>query len=126
MWKNIIGAHIRRASRNLVMTGLLLIGAVLGLALLNQRYLANFFRGPVVMDRQALLKLGDVASLEKYYVTVQGDEGIDTGVTEVEQTKSKYSYEVKSERVTSKFIALRLDKRLLLVQGSSDEAEKTT
>jgi len=50
MWDNIIGRHIRRTNRNLLLTNLALLAVLATVTLLNGRYLVNFLLGPFPAD----------------------------------------------------------------------------
>src|SRR6187401_2762357 len=101
-----VHAIIRRSNRNLLILGI--VGAVLliGLAALNVRYLYNFFAGPLAIERQTLLATEDPQSLQRYWVTVTGDNVADTGFQRVTRnTKTGV------EGVTAAYMALLLDER---------------
>jgi hypothetical protein len=46
MWDNVIGRHIRRANRSLLLTNLALLAVLAVVTLANGRYLVNFLLGP--------------------------------------------------------------------------------
>src|SRR5215208_1342028 len=110
MTTSFIRPIIRRSNRNL----LLLCGAIalllIGLAAFNARYLYNFFAGPLRIDRQMLLATTDPAALQRYWVTVEGDDVADTGFTQV-----RHNSKTGSESTTAAYMALLLDQRVLLV-----------
>lgn len=120
MWENTIGKQLRKGARKLFLTHLVLLIIVACVVVANQRFLVNLFSGPARVDVKALSAIKDPDSTRRYYVTVQGDKALDTGITEVEQSKSKYSDEVKSEHVTAGFPILALGGRLLIVKYSGE------
>jgi uncharacterized protein DUF6709 len=115
-----VHAIIRRSNRNLLTLGV--VGAVLliGLAALNLRYLYNFFAGPHTIDRQTLLATDDPAALQRYWVTVTGDDVADTGFQRVSRNTK-----TGAEHVTGAYMALLLDQRILLVKAQDDKALTT-
>jgi uncharacterized protein DUF6709 len=117
MTPSFVHATIRRSNRNRLI--LCVVGALLliGLAALNTRYLYNFFAGPFPIDRQTLLATADAGDLQRYWVTVQGDDVADTGFQQVRRNK-----DTGSESVTASYMALLLDKRVLLVKAQDDKS----
>src|ERR1044072_3830736 len=101
MGEHIIGTHIKRVNRNLLVVNAVILAVLALIVFGTARYLYNFFFGPFSMSRQALLATQDPGKGFKYYVTVEGDAAHDTGVTQVEQRRNKYTHEVSSERTTA-------------------------
>jgi hypothetical protein len=102
---------IRRSNRNQLIFCTIIALLVIGLAVLNARYLYNFFAGPTPIDKQTLLDTSDPSTLQRYWVTVEGDDVADTGFTQVRRnTRSG------SETTTASYMALLLDNRVLLVK----------
>lgn len=123
MWNNLIGEHIRRSNRNLLVTNaivLLILGSIFVGTL---RYWYNFALGPFPMERAALLDTEDSGALRRYFVTINGDEAINTEFQEVSQEVDKYTRKVKSETVTANYVALVVDDRLLLVKEDEVSTE---
>jgi hypothetical protein len=89
-----------------------LIGLVLviGAGVLSRRYLENLFSGPFVLDRSEILAAGRASDFPKYYLTISGDEVIDTGYQYVTE------YDDGREKIDSYYVALALTDRLLLVE----------
>ncbi len=118
MWDNYIGTHIRRANRNLLLVnaGLLLLLALC--AGVSERYWQNFFRGPRPISVSSLIAVQDPDKLAQYYVTVNGEKCFDTDVTEVEQSKDKYSGTVRSEHTTAHYLLLKVGDKALLVKAN--------
>jgi hypothetical protein len=115
-----VHAIIRRSNRNLLILGI--IGAVLliGLAAANLRYLYNFFSGPLEIDRQTLLATDDPTTLQRYWVTVTGDDVVDTGFQRVTRNTK-----TGDQRITGAYMALLLDRRILLVKAQDDRGLTT-
>ena len=74
MSTSFVHAMIRRSNRNLLILGIVGAALLSSLAARNQRYLYNFVAGPQAIDRQTLLTTDDPATLQRYWVTVTGDE----------------------------------------------------
>jgi hypothetical protein len=113
----IVDQNIRRCNRNLLITGAIIVLAVLGLAAFNARYLYNFFLGPFVVDGPALATSANPAAATKYFVTLKGDEVIETGFHQVRKQVNKYTRAVTSETVTSDYVALGVGNRLLVIKS---------
>lgn len=116
MWNTIIGTHIRRSNRVLLLTNGLVVLLVLGTAALCGRYLFNFCFGPFVVDRATLLSNKEAHRSLEYFVDVHGDQAFEVG-NQIEKTTNKRTGAVTRERVVAKYLALRLDDRLLFVKA---------
>jgi hypothetical protein len=120
MSTSFVHATIRRSNRNLLILCVAGIMLLAGLAALNTRYLYNFFVGPTPIDRQTLLATDDPRTLQRYWVTVSGDDVADTGFQQVRRdTKTG------SESVTAAYMALVLDDRILIVKAQDDQSVTT-
>ena len=119
-----IDGHIRRSIRNLVLINAVLAVGIIAVAGLNWRYLYNCLAGPFPTDLATLSATTDPGSLTRYFVTIDGDEVIDTGVREVKQRKEKYSNKVTSETVTAEYVALAIADRFLLVKTGGGHSGK--
>jgi hypothetical protein len=120
MSTSFVHAIIRRSNRNLLILGI--VGAILltSLAALNLRYLYNFIAGPQAIDRRTLLTTNDPAALQRYWVTVTGDDIADTGFQRITRnTKTGV------EHATGAYMALLLDERILLIRAQDDTALTT-
>lgn len=102
----IVDQNIRRCNRNLLITGAIIVLALLGLTAFNARYFYNFFLGPFAVDGPALATTANPAAATKYFVASKGDKVIKTGFKEV-----------TSGTVTADFVALGVGGRLLLVKS---------
>jgi hypothetical protein len=92
MKKNVIHAHMERTARTLLLWNVLLIAVVVAGFLFSFRYFYNFVLGPFPMDRGELLAIEDPGSQFRYFVTIVGDEGIQTGAARLENKVVKQSY----------------------------------
>jgi hypothetical protein len=119
MTGSIVQGTIRRSNRNQLI--LCIVGALLlvGFAALNTRYLYNFFFGPFPISQQTLLATDDAGTLRQYWVTVEGDDVADTGFQMVRRSRSG------SESVTAAYMALLLDRKVLVVKAQDDKSVTT-
>jgi hypothetical protein len=111
---------IRRSNRNLLLLCAITALLLIGLAALNARYLYNFFAGPFPIDRKTLLATSDPAELQRYWVTVEGDDVVDTGFQQVRRNS-----DTGSEKVAANYMALLLDRRVLLVKDYTNTSAAT-
>ena len=111
---------IRRSNRNLLIWGVVGAALLISLAAINLRYLYNFFAGPLAIDRRTLLAADDPAALQRYWVTVTGDDVFDTGFQRVTRNTK-----TGSERVTGAYMSLLLDKHILLVKAQDNQSLTT-
>jgi hypothetical protein len=111
---------IRRSNRNLLILSATCAVLLVGLAALNARYLYNFFAGPLSIDRRTLLATDDPGALQRYWVTITGDDLADTGFQRVSRNTR-----TGDERVTASYMALLLDRRVLLVKAQDDQSVTT-
>src|SRR5687767_10511841 len=112
---------VSSSNRRMLIFSLLGILILVGVAALSYRYLVSFVKGPVEVPRTSLLALKDADELTPYYVTVKGDETLDTGF----QTVSRSSRS-GTERVSSSYSALIVDDRALLVKLPGEQNTKIT
>lgn len=120
MTSNPIAAIINRSNRNRLILSLVGIVVVLAIGALSWRYFYNFFLGPFPITHQDLLATTDPGAPTKYFVTVEGDDVVDTGVQEITESRRG-----GSQRVTASFMALLVDDRILIVKAPSDAAVTT-
>lgn len=109
METNFISNIIRRSNRNhLILWGIGLVVMLVVIAIsLNHFY--NLLTGPYVVDKDYILGISDVSKLNKFYVTVTGDETFDTGFYETSTTNG-------IETGKAYYKTLVLDDSLLLVK----------
>ncbi len=111
---------IRRSNRNQLLFCAIIALLMIGLAAFNARYLYNFFAGPLRIDRQTLLDTTDPAALQRYWVTVEGDDVADTGFTQVRRNS-----DTGSETTTATYMGLLIDQRVLLVKDYNSSSATT-
>lgn len=119
MSEGFVSAMIRRM--NLKMLAISLVGllVVIVILALSSRYILNLIQGPQAIQRQDLLSLTDASHLARYYVTVQGDDTGDTGITYVSTSSSG----VKTTQAY--YLALVIGDRFLLVRSPTATIGKT-
>jgi hypothetical protein len=112
MGEGFLGRGIRRAGRNSILMGLsgLVIIALLFWA--EARYFYNFFHGPFSVDQATLLSIQDPDARRESFVTIRGDETLDTGFEE-----SNTDYFITMHHP---ILAVKAGDRLLLVKASKD------
>lgn len=112
--------QIHRTNRNLLLVSLILIVAVVGYAVIERRYLYNFFAGPFQVSGPQLVTIQQPSSQSRYFVKVKGDDSSDTGLQEVERESEGGT--VKRETVKAKYSILLLNKHLLIVKSGPNES----
>lgn len=117
MWGNFIGQQIRRANRNLLVTGFVAILILAALVFFNYRYLVNFVCGPQPLTHNALLKVNDVDGLSRYYVHISSVKVEDTGIQSVKREIDEGTGKVESEKVDAEYFAARIGHKWLLVKS---------
>jgi hypothetical protein len=107
---NFIIKLIRRSNRNqLILWGLMLCVVLTGIALsINQFY--NLLAGPFAVDTDYIEGIQDVQHLDKFYVTVEGQQTFDT-----EFSKTRTTYFIQTGK--SYYKTLALNDHLLLVKS---------
>ncbi|HKE26326.1 MAG TPA: DUF6709 family protein [Bryobacteraceae bacterium] len=123
MWDNVVGRHIRRCNRNLLLLNAAILGALGLLAFWNSRYLLNCFQGPFPIKFETLSKITDPQKEAHYYVSVDNLSLVETGLQSVEKNVNKSTYEVKSEKVTATFF-LAKGSRPLIIKSTSESGAK--
>ncbi len=114
MIANFVQHSVRRGTRNLFIASLLLLALILGAVALNKRYLYNVVFGPFRVDNKMLSALTDVKELDQYYVTIKGDQVIDTGIGEWVSVINA-DIETRSP-VMAHFVMLEVNNRLLFIR----------
>uniref|UniRef100_A0A7C3PG16 Uncharacterized protein n=1 Tax=Oscillatoriales cyanobacterium SpSt-418 TaxID=2282169 RepID=A0A7C3PG16_9CYAN len=125
MWQGFIGRQIRRSDRNILLTNMGLVLIPLTFGVLSSRYWQNFAAGPLKLDRQAALAVKDPTQEARDFVTIKGDRALDTGVEQITQRKRRYSGTVTSETTSAKYIALLMDRKILIVKSRPETAQNT-
>lgn len=109
---------IRRNNLRLLFSCLAVL-VVLGLVLLlNMRYLYNFFLGPFSLNQQEIQSAGDESSPLRYYVTLRGDQTLDTGYQWISENDSG------KQTIEATYSVMVLDDRLLVVKVDSGDPER--
>ena len=106
--------NVRRGTRNLFIASILLLAFIAGVVALNKRYLYNVVFGPFRADNTALSALTNVKELDQYYVTVKGDQVVDTGIDEYMSVVSKG--EKKNSPAMAHFVMLGVNGHQLFVR----------
>src|SRR5579859_1792710 len=117
MWENLIGQHIRRANRNLLVTNLILLAVVAVSIIGAWRYLYNVFAGPFPMANGDLTHVANAGNLSHYYISMKDVTAKDTGLQAVERTRNRYSREVTSEKVTATYYFADLGGQFVLIKS---------
>jgi hypothetical protein len=116
MWDNIIGWHVRRTNRNLLLTNLALLAVLAAVTLFSGRYLVNFLLGPFPADESMLASMKPGHEPFDYYVTVKGQPYPKAINQDIKQTLKKYTREVIREEVTAEYAAVQVGNRVLIVK----------
>lgn len=124
MWENVIGRHIRRINRNLILTACVALGAVAVLAIPYQRYWRNFFDGPMDATPQVLSTIHDPDAIDRYYVRVSGVDAVDSGIQDITQEVDQTTGKVTSETVKGTYFYVHIGERFLLVESPLAAAQK--
>jgi hypothetical protein len=112
---------IRRSNRNLLLWSLLGIIAVVVGVILGLNYLQNFIQGPYTVDKQEILNIKDLGSQKKTFITLKGDEMVDTGYYHYTQKEGS-----SVQNIDAYYGALLLDDRYLLVKTGQKVNEKVS
>jgi hypothetical protein len=124
MWTGFIGKQIKRSDRNILQVNLSLILVPLFLLGLNWRYWDNFISGPFKTTPQQLESIKDPDDIAKFFVAVVSEDVVQTGVQEI--TEHRRGGVVTSEEVSAEFVALVVEKRLLLVKANAKHINQKT
>ncbi len=120
MWNSntLIGQHIERTNRNLLLSNLAMVATVIGLGTFTWRYWYNFFLGPFNINTQTLHGIQDLENTNQYFVKVTGEKSFNTGLQEISQSKDKYTKQVKSETVKANYLVLLVSGRILIIKAN--------
>jgi len=119
---NFIQQQIQRSDRYLFITGIILFLAPLAILGTEPRYWYNFFFGSFPMTEVKLQGIKELSKSPQYFVTVQGKKSIPLGIEATYQTKIK-GIVVSSK--TSRFAALQLNHKTLLIKTSPKQQRST-
>lgn len=115
MWDNFVTRQMKRTNRNLLVTGVVLLAGVAALGGVYRRYLYNFALGPFAIQSSELVSISNPDAPQKYYVRVQGEKVLDTGMYMETQDSSK--------KMTARFYALSIGGRFLVVKAPPDKRQ---
>jgi hypothetical protein len=110
MNESLVQKIVNRSNRNLLILCVLGIIIVAALFILNMRYFYNFIVGPVEISSASLVALPAADTPQRYWLKVNGQELVDTGIQYVSTSKNG------SKTVDNSYYAMLLEKRLLLVK----------
>lgn len=117
MRKNVIEDNIARTNRNLLVTNVVLLLFVSWITWGSMRYFYNMLFGPFPITKQELAAITDPSTLQRYYVTVKGDETLDTGFEDIEKTVNKKTDEVEKVEIKGMYLGLVVGGKILLVKS---------
>jgi len=117
MAKNVIEDNIARTNRNLLVTNIVLLLFVTWLTVSSLRYFNNMLFGPFPITKEELAAITDPSKLQHYYVTVTGDETLDTGFEDIETTVNRKTEQVEKIKIKGTFLGLVVGDRILLVKS---------
>lgn len=117
MMEGFVASRIRRLNLGMLFFSLAVLGLVLLGLIANTRYLYNMALGPFPLGRAGLIALTSADDLSQYYVTVRGEDHVDTGYAYVSRSDSG------RETVEYYYHALFVGDRLLLVKSKSSEIQ---
>lgn len=115
-----IAKRIRAASFRRVFAWTLVLVIGLLAMLSDQRYVANFFRGPYTLTRADLDSIRDVALTPRYYAHVAGEKVLDTGLRQY-RVHTQNGVETSRE-VSGAYHALVVGNHFLVVRTAGAES----
>ncbi len=110
MWENVIGRHVRRCNRNLLIANAAVVAAVALVAAANGRYLAGWFGGPVPIRPERIAALSAAEALHSRFVEFTAGKIVSTGYQAI-MVRDGGRQEVKAD-----FMATLVGGRLLIVK----------
>jgi hypothetical protein len=117
----IINQSIGRCNRNLTITNVCILVALVGLLLVSGKYYCNFFMGAAAIDEHELSRMTSSAGRFRNYVKVSGGEIFDTGMEQV-KTKTRNGVKV-SEDVEARYSVIEISDKLLLIKTPVNDAK---
>jgi hypothetical protein len=118
MWDNIIGHHVRRCNRNLLLVNVCLLAALAFLAYTFERYLYNCAVGPLPLTQEELFRVSDPTNMARYFVAISGLQPLETGLQDIEKTEGK------TTKVKAEYFAAPIQGKFLFIR--SPEARPTS
>jgi hypothetical protein len=117
-----IARQISRTNKNVFLVNLLLILGVCGYGAAKWRYLINFMSVATSMSADQLASVKDPKFLNKYFISVRGQESFESGLQFVEQEVNESTQAVTSRTVKADYVVLFMDGRFLIVKASPGAA----
>lgn len=114
-----INGIVHRASLYRLGLSLLVLIVALGGLFLARNVYYNLFSGPFTVTPDYVLGISNVKTLTQYYITVTGEDAMDTGYQYISTRKGV-------ETSHDSYVALLLGDRYLLVQKQGDAVEGVT
>jgi hypothetical protein len=121
--RTFLARQMDRTNRNLILISLAMVLAVGAYVAVQWRYFYNFFKGPFEIDVNSLGQITNPETQLRYYVTIKGEDSVDTGLQDVERTESQTGV-VQSETIKAEYAVLVLGKRLLIVKRNPKDDAK--
>lgn len=112
----------RQACRRQLIAWGVVVAGVLAFALASGRYIRNFVQGPYPFGVQELEQIADVDSAPRYFVSLNADKVVDTGVQEI-TTNTTNGVET-SRYVSAGYYGVVMGERYLIVKSASKPAGK--
>jgi len=125
MWNNVIGRHIHRSNRNLLVFNSLMLSALLLWALASSRYLYNCLRGPQLVIDDDLAQVVDPMTLRRYFVRVEGLQPVYRARINVGQSRRyrKRQHEVAVNKGRNAYLAAHFGKLIVIIRSGSASLE---
>lgn len=117
MHGSFLQSEMRRVNRNMLLVNLGVVLGVLLLGYVNYRYLYNCFAGPFPTAPAVLHAIPSPHSSAQYFVTVEGEELLDSGYQAISIERDKYTKAEKRRKVTADYLVLVVQQRLLLLKA---------
>ncbi|MGH9759239.1 MAG: DUF6709 family protein [Blastocatellia bacterium] len=108
---------LKKRSRAVQVASVVALVAIAAAVVLNWRYLYNFVLGPEPISAESLKTINSTDNLTRYYVSVQPDRVLSTGIQAVERTIDEDTNIVEKEEVVSDYLAISFDQKLLLLEA---------
>lgn len=115
MTSNLVLSAVRRANRNAMIWSTLGLAVLAVVGALTLRYYINMFSGPRAVSASELIQITNPDTENRYYVSVDGEKALDTGVQMVSRSRRS-----GTERVTANYVALVVEDRLLVVKTPNE------
>jgi hypothetical protein len=117
--------QINRTNRNLLLLSVALLAAFGVIAYFGARYISNLLQGPRPISAGELAAITDPSTIERYYVTVTGDDIINTGIVQVTTSERRG---VRRETTDAGFYILKVGEHIVLLEqkNTEDESGNTT